>query len=143
MGRLINIVPFIIERLQTDNGIEFTFKWTSKNPDDPKEHPLFKFCYRESINHKLIPPGEKELQGLVERSHRQDDQELFSRISPENIKEFNDLLEEYYTERNECRRFKKLSWLTPNQWLQCYFANVVTLPPLLEWNPCAEMKQAA
>ena len=116
---------------------------TPKHPDDPKEHPLFKICYRESINHKLIPPGEKELQGLVERSHRQDDQELFSRIIPQDIHEFNRLLEEHYLWRNQHRRFKKLSWLTANQWLQRYFDNVVTLSPLLEWQPCTEVKQAA
>ena len=81
MERLIKTTPFKIERLQTDNGIEFTFKWASKHYDDPKQHRLFKICYRESINHKLIPPGEKELQGLVERSHRQD---LFSRIVPKD-----------------------------------------------------------
>ena len=109
MERLLKVSPFKIERLQTDNGIEFTFKWASKHHDDPKEHPLFKLCYRESINHKLIPPGEKELQGLVERSHRQDDQELFSRIAPKDIHEFNRLLEQHYLWRNQSRRFKKLS----------------------------------
>ena len=133
MERLLKISPFQIKRLQTDNGIEFTFKWTSKYHDDPKEHPLLKICHRESINHKLIPPGEKELQGLVERSHRQDDQELFSHITPQDIHEFNRLLEEYYLWRNQNRRFKKLSWLTANQWPQGYFDNVITLPPLLEW----------
>ena len=143
MERLIKTTPFKIERLQTDNGIEFTFKWASKHYDDPKQHRLFKICYRESINHKLIPPGEKELQGLVERSHRQDDQELFSRIVPKDIHEFNCLLEEYYLWRNQSRRFKKLSWLTANQWLQCYFDNVVNLPPLLEWKHQSDLKKAA
>lgn len=137
MKRLLQVVPFPIERLQTDNGIEFTFKWASKHPDDPKEHPLFKLCHRENINHKLIPPGEKELQGLVERAHRQDDQELFSRIAPRDIDEFNKLLEEYYLERNQCRRFKKLFWLTPNQSLQRYIENSVTLPPLVEYKQAA------
>ena len=143
MERLIKISPFQIRRLQTDNGIEFTFKWASKHHDDPKEHPLFKLCYRESINHKLIPPGEKELQGLVERSHRQDDQELFCRINPKNIHEFNRELEQHYLWRNQHRRFKKLSWLTPAQWLQRYFDNVVKLPSLLEWNSQDSVKKAA
>lgn len=120
MNHLIKACPFKIDRLQTDNGIEFTYKWASKHIDDPKEHPLFKFCHRESIRHKLIPPGEKELQGLVERSHRQDDQELYSRIKPENLKEFNDSLEFYYRWRNRRRRFKKLGWLTSDEWLKQY-----------------------
>ena len=143
MERLFKLSPFQIERLQTDNGIEFTFKWASKHHDDPKQHPLFKLCHRESIKHKLIPPGEKELQGLVERSHRQDDQELFSRIVPKDIHEFNRELEQHYQWRNQHRRFKKLSWLTANQWLQCYFNNVVKLPLLLEWNPQGGLKKAA
>ena len=86
MERLLKVCPFKIERLQTDNGVEFTFKWTSQHPDDPKAHPLVYICDRESINHKLIPPGEKELQGLVERAHRQDDQELYSRINPWDLR---------------------------------------------------------
>ncbi len=121
MERLLKVCPFKIRRLQTDNGIEFTYKWTSKNPDDPKEHPLLKLCAKENIVHKLIPPGEKELQGLVERSHRQDDQELYSKISPIDIDEFNDLLKGYYIFRNRGRRFKKLTWRSPDSWLEIYF----------------------
>ena len=117
------------------------YKWASKHPDDPKEHPLFKFCHRKSINHKLIPPGEKELQGLVERSHRQDDQELYSRITPTNITKFNGLLEEYYLWRNQCRRFKKLGWLTANEWLRHYSTKIIKLPQPLESKP--EISQAA
>lgn len=120
MQKLLEKCPFEIMRLQTDNGIEFTFKYVSGAPDEPKEHLLGKFCKDNDINHKLIPPGEKELQGLVERSHRQDDQELFSRIHPNELDQFNKLLEEYANERNQTRRFKKLNWKTPNQWLNDY-----------------------
>ena len=118
INRVVEKCPFKIKRLQTDNGIEFTFKWASKHPDDPKEHPLFKFCFKESIDHKLIPPGEKELQGLVERSHRQDDQELFSRVSPESMESLNCHLQDYCNWRNERRRFKKLNWLPPVELLK-------------------------
>ena len=124
MEKLLNICPFRIMRLQTDNGVEFTFKWASKHPDDPREHPLFKICHRESIRHVLIPPGEKELQGLVERAHRQDDQELCMRIAPEDIDDFNRLLGDYSRWRNARRGFKKLSWLSPDEWLVRYFESV-------------------
>lgn len=123
MRRVLSICPFKIVRVQTDNGIEFTFKWTSKNPDDPKEHPLLRLCEENNIVHKLIPPGEKELQGLVERSHRQDDQELFSRIKPFDLNDFNKDLREYYEFRNCSRRFKKLGWKSPNMWLKEFNKN--------------------
>ena len=120
MNRLIAECPFDISRLQTDNGVEFTFKYTSVTSDKLVEHPLDTFCKAHGIAHKLVPPGEKELQGLVERSHRQDDQELFSRINPNHLEEFNKYLAEYCVWRNESRRFKKLNWKTPNQWLENY-----------------------
>lgn len=132
MNRLIIECPFDIFRLQTDNGVEFTFKYVSVS-DEPKEHPLDEFCDVHGIVHKLIPPGEKELQGLVERSHRQDDQELFFRIDPEHLDEFNKELTQYWKRRNQNRRFKKLGWLTPNEWLEQYL--VVSIATKLLSNP--------
>lgn len=118
MMSLLEICPFNIRRLQTDNGIEFTYKWVSQNADDPKPHTLEKICEENEIVHKLIPPAEKELQGLVERSHRQDDQEFYSNVSPNSLEEFSEQLEFYYKHRNSQRRFKKLSWRTPNWYLE-------------------------
>jgi transposase InsO family protein len=126
MEKLIEVCPFEIFRLQTDNGVEFTNKYLSVS-DDPQEHLLDEFCNQHDINHKLIPPGEKELQGLVERSHRQDDQELFSRITPFQIDEFTGQLRDFTIQRNDKRRFKKLSWLTPNQWLENYLVRNIAI----------------
>jgi len=126
MIRLLEICPFDIFRLQTDNGVEFTYKYISVS-NDPVTHPLDLFCEANGIVHKLIPPGEKELQGLVERSHRQDDQELFSRIDPIHLQEFNKFLEEYWIWRNANRRFKKLNWKTPVQWLDGHMITAIIL----------------
>ncbi len=123
--------PFIIDRLQTDNGVEFTSKYLCVSKD-PKEHLLDKFCDENDIDHKLIPPGEKELQGLVERSHRQDDQELFSRIDPKDLKEFNDHLSFFKDERNRKRRFKKLRWKTPDEWLENYLVVNLAIQMILK-----------
>jgi transposase InsO family protein len=74
---------FKIDTVQTDNGIEFTFDYTAQltaREKIPKEHPLDIYCREKGMKHKLIPPGEKELQGKVERSHRTDDEEFYRRI---------------------------------------------------------------
>lgn len=120
MKKLLFECPFQIQRIQSDNGTEYTFKFYKRYADIDKEHPFEAFCRRHNIVHKLIPPGMKELQGLVERSHRQDDQELFFRIEPKEVNDFNDYLEEYCEERNKGRRFKKLNWRSPNEWLNDY-----------------------
>jgi len=120
MSRVVKECPFTIKRLQSDNGVEFTYKYVSVCSDEPKEHPLDTFCNEFNIAHKLVPPGEKELQGLVERSHRQDDQELFSRINPFILSEFEALLKVFVVDRNAKRRFKKLGWKTPDEWLESY-----------------------
>jgi transposase len=132
MERLMEVCPFEIWRLQTDNGVEFTNKYLSVS-DDPKEHLLDEFCNQYNIRHRLIPPGEKELQGLVERSHRQDDQELFSRITPFHLDEFTGQLQAFTNQRNAQRRFKKLNWQTPDQWLENYLT--VFLATILLYAP--------
>ncbi len=38
MNKLIEKCPFDIIRIQTDNGVEFTFKYISGAPDEPKGH---------------------------------------------------------------------------------------------------------
>jgi len=71
---------FKIDCVQTDNGIEFTFNYTAQltaQHKEPKVHPLDAYCQAKNMRHKLIPPGEKEINGKVERSHRTDDEEFY------------------------------------------------------------------
>jgi transposase len=119
MNSVIAAAPFVITRLQSDNGVEFTYKYLS-HTDDPKKHALDELCESKNIRHVLIPPGEKELQGLVERSHRQDDEELFHRIAPISLAAFNALLAEHCEWRNSKRRRKALGWKSSNEWLHDY-----------------------
>ena len=65
-------------------------------------------------------------------SHRQDDQELFSRINPKDLSEFNEHLGFFKDERNRKRRFKKLGWKTPNEWLENYVVVNMAIKLILE-----------
>lgn len=123
--RVLRNCPFQITRWQTDNGIEFTYKYVSL-VDKPKKHALDKICEKNNIRHVLIPPGEKELQGLVERNHRMDEDELYHRIRPQNINELNRYLEAHYKWKNSSRRRKILDWKTPNEWLNNYSKNILS-----------------
>lgn len=122
MYEVLQAVPFAIKRLQSDNGAEFTNKYVS-HLDKIKEHCLDEMCKRHGIRHALIPPGEKELQGLVERSHRQDDEELFHRIKPYDVTELNRLIEAHCEWSNSKRRRKNLGWKTSNEFIAEYKKN--------------------
>jgi len=120
MKNVLRVCPFEIRRIQTDNGTEYTGRFFKRYIDINKKHPFEEFCKKHKIEHKLIPPGVKELQGLVERSHRQDDQEFYISMEPLEINEFNYYLKNYFIQRNKYRRFKKLDWRTPEEWLKEY-----------------------
>ena len=123
MRCVLEAAPFVITRSQTDNGVEFTNKYLS-HADEPKLHALDDFCASHNIRHVLIPPGEKELQGLVERSNRQDDEELFHRIKPFDLAELNKMLAQHCEWRNGKRRRKALEWKTSDQFMLEYRAKI-------------------
>lgn len=124
---VIDKAPFKILCSQTDNGVEFTNKFIS-HLDNPRLNCYEEFLMGEKIKHRLIPPGEKELNGLVERSHRADDEELYHRIKPDDLKDFNKILTNHCQWRNDHRRKKPLGWLTSSHWLWNYEQNKTDLP---------------
>ena len=144
--RLLLVVPFVIARFQTDNGIEFTYKYVT-NIDEPRQHALDKLCEESGIRHVLIPPGEKELQGLVERNHRQDDDELYHRISPHDVVALNRELDKHSRWCNSRRRRKALGWKTSDEFLTHYQSGVQEKrnqpPPNLTETLIVPIKQAA
>ena len=110
---------FRIDSVQTDNGIEFTFNYTAKltaENKEPVEHPLDVYCKTARIRHKLIPPGEKEINGKVERSHRTDDEEFYRRHA--KFKSLNELRSHGLSWMNDYN-FKRKHWgigkITPAQ----------------------------
>ena len=106
--------PFPIVEIQTDNGKEFTDKYrVGSNGFPTGEHPLDVWCRLREIRHKLIPIGQKELNGKVENTHKQDDREFYAKY---DFKDFF-ILEKYmrsWNQRwNEQRATKALHWRTP------------------------------
>lgn len=79
--------PFRIQRIQTDNGTEFTYKYIS----DTEQCPFDTALQEAGIEHILIPPRTPWHNGKVERSHRHDqryfyDWEKFSSVDDLNRK---------------------------------------------------------
>jgi len=68
LKRLINKAPFRITRILTDNGKEFTDRFTSGGERRPTgSHPFDRLCSEHNIEHRLIKPYKPQTNGMVER----------------------------------------------------------------------------
>jgi transposase InsO family protein len=86
LNSLMACCPFPINCIQTDNGPEFTFRLL---PGNTREHAMDIWCKAHKIHHRLIPPGVKELNGKVERSHRIDEDYFYHRSPQNSLESFN------------------------------------------------------
>ncbi len=68
LKQLIKKAPFIITRVLTDNGKEFTDRFIANGERKPTgQHPFDQVCQAEGIEHRLIKPKHPQTNGMVER----------------------------------------------------------------------------
>lgn len=118
---LVRAFPCRIECIQTDNGSEFTSRFTSRR-DKPT---LFQTCLgQHGIRHKLIRPFTPRHNGKVERSHRKDNERFYATHSFDSFEDFARQLEVY--NRRDYNNFpmRPLGWKTPEQVLKDYLRSV-------------------
>lgn len=109
-------IPFKIYCIQTDNGFEFTNKL---NPHASKwEHQMETWCVKNGIRHRLIPPGEKELNGKVERSHRIDEEFFYQKNNKRSYMTFIKAQAGWLSYYNTKRLHGGLGFITPAQKLE-------------------------
>ena len=115
LNRLEQVCPFEIIQLQTDNAMEFTDRFTSFGNAPSGNHKLDRWCHKRGIEHKLIPVGEKEINGKVENTHRFDEREFYQRFDFRNLIELRDGVAWYNRRWNTRRYTKALGWRTPEK----------------------------
>ena len=67
LTRLEQAAPMKIIKLLTDNGTQFTDRFTSKERKPTGKHQFDKRCKAFGIEHRLIPPRHPQTNGMVER----------------------------------------------------------------------------
>jgi transposase-like protein len=73
LAKVRDACPVEIVKLLTDNGSQFTDRFTSRkkdaegNPIPTGKHVFDRLCKQFSIEHRLIPPGHPQTNGMVER----------------------------------------------------------------------------
>ena len=88
---LLKEFPFKIQKIQTDNGTEFTYKYISDN----EISPLDKVLQALKIPHILIPPKTPWHNGKVERSHRNDQRYFYNWETFKTLDELNEKLKKH------------------------------------------------
>lgn len=109
---LIKAFPFRIECVQTDNGTEFTNRFTSLK-DKPT---LFqRHLEQHGIRHKLIRPFTPRHNGKVERSHRKDNERFYATHTFYSFEDFSKQLKVYNHRDYNNFPMRPLGWKTPQQ----------------------------
>ena len=118
LNKVIEIAPFKIKAVKTDNGSCFTNRYTgylkSIDPINPRLHSFDILCGELNIVHYLIDPGKPAQNGKVERSHRTDQEHFYDRSyfhSLEDLKYKLRLWNMYYNDLCHCG----LNGQSPNQ----------------------------
>jgi transposase InsO family protein len=105
---------FSVECVQTDNGLEFTNRFSNAKRDLPT---LFEVTAQKfGIQHKLIRPYTPRHNGKVERSHREDQKRFYSKTTFYSFKDFKLQLESYRYRSNKIP-MRPLGWLSPTEYL--------------------------
>src|ERR1700691_55308 len=97
--------PFVIQKIQTDNGSSFGTQFTWHLSD-------------LRISHRHIPPGCPEVNGKVERSHKTDSEEFYQGRHFKHKRDLARKLKRWETEYNEDRPHLALKGKTPGERLR-------------------------
>lgn len=120
---VIQRFEYKIQAVKTDNGFIFTNRYTGtyKREDlSPRQlHALDLFCAKNNITHYLIDPGKPAQNGIVERSHREDQEKFYEQNKFKNFSELKKKIRiwnDYYNNLEHC----SLDGKTPNEVLSIY-----------------------
>ena len=102
----------IVECVQTDNGFEFTNRFSASKRDLPS---LFEASAAElGIRHKLIRPYTPRHNGKVERSHREDQKRFYDSHRFFSLDDFRAQLA-VHQRRSNSIPMRPLNWLSPRE----------------------------
>ena len=101
-----------VECVQTDNGFEFTNRFSDSKRDLPT---LFEVTAAKlAIRHKLIRPYTPHHNGKVERSHREDQKRFYSCHNVYSLDDFAKQLTVHNRRSNDFP-MRPLAWLSPSE----------------------------
>ena len=111
----IKFYPFQLHKIQTDNGREFTNKFSNTDKLSAFEKSLKSL----NIKQQLIKPATPKHNGKVERSHKDDNKYFYEELRFETLEELNEKGEKWLEKYNNMYR-RKFNYLSPNEVWKSY-----------------------
>ena len=117
LRRLKNTAPMRIKTILTDNGSQFTDRFTSKNRSPSGQHVFDLACAASGIEHRLCPPRHPQTNGMVERFNGRIS-DLVNQTRFLSAAELDDTLKHYLSTYNHLIPQRALKHHSPIQALQ-------------------------
>jgi transposase InsO family protein len=117
LQRLTRAAPMNIQTVLTDNGSQFTDRFTSKTRTPSGQHAFDRRCADLGIEHRLCPPRHPQTNGMVERFNGRIS-ELIAQTRFKSAEELATTLRHYLATYNHRIPQKALNHLSPIQALK-------------------------
>jgi len=121
LRRLTRAAPMKISTILTDNGSQFTDRFTSKARTPSGKHVFDLICKSMEIEHRLCPPRHPQTNGMVERFNGRIS-EIVSQTRFRSAAELDDTLRNYWSTYNNLIPQRALGHQTPVQALKSWQA---------------------
>lgn len=124
LEHMLKAFPFSVECIQTDNGFEFTKRFSSSALD--QSLTMFeKRLARYGIRHKKIRPFTPRHNGKVERSHRKDNEYFYANHTFYSFEDFKEQLK-VHSRKYNAFPMRPLRWKSPRDTLYDFLRHGVT-----------------
>jgi transposase InsO family protein len=132
LNEVIELFPYKIHRILTDNGAQFTYELLLKHLRPKRFHPFDLLCKKHAIKHKLTKFRHPWTNGQVERMNRTIKDATTKTYHYDSITQFEKHLQEFLLVYNFAKKLKSLNFKTPFEFLTEKFK---TNPSIFYQNP--------
>ena len=119
LRRLRRAAPMKIKTILTDNGSQFTDRFTGATKSSTGKHEFYLVCKAFGIEHRLIPPRHPQTNGMVERFNGRIS-EIVNQTRFASAAELEDTLMHYLSTYNQLIPQRALRHQTPIQALKTW-----------------------
>ncbi len=136
LKKLLKQAPFVINKVLTDNGKEFTDRFNMPDKKPSRRHQFDQICNKYNIEHRLIKPGRPQTNGMVERFNGRIKQVILT-TKFNDLNDMHKTLMSYLYTYNYLIPQRALNGKTPIEKLQEYYEEH---PKIFKINPANQPK---